>query len=411
MTVAALTSLSVSWSRELLNRKPIYAASRVFLAVELLVFLFMVAGTHGLIVPLDQPTTTDFVSFYAAGKLAQTAEPQLAYNQAEHFAEEQRVTEPGVVYNFFYYPPTFLFICTALAHLPYLAAFLVLEVGSLVLYLLVARRILGESGWAILVPILAYPPVFWTIGLGQNSLLTAVLFGAAMLCVDRRPIVAGILFGATCYKPHLALLVPLALAAGRRWQALTAAFLSVAALCLLSVALFGWQTWRDFLLAASASSTVYATGRIPFIGFINPFGAVRQLGGGENTAYAVQAVALLAAAGLVWFVWRREMPLPIRAASLCSAALVAAPVAIFYDLMLAGVATLWLLRADSRHRLFAWDRVALAGLFLLSLNPRRLAEVLQFPIGPFIAVTLAALVAIQALRCVTSSTGSASLSA
>jgi hypothetical protein len=78
------------------------------------VFLFLVAGTHGLIVPLAGPTSTDFVSFYAAGALADAGTPELAYDQAAHDAAEQRATAAGVEYRFFYYPPVFLLLCAAL---------------------------------------------------------------------------------------------------------------------------------------------------------------------------------------------------------------------------------------------------------------------------------------------------------
>jgi hypothetical protein len=162
---------------------------------------------------------------------------------------------------------------------------------------------------------------------------------------------------------------------------------------------FGWDTWQDFVIAAMASSSVYATGRIPFTGYINPFGAVRQLGGTANFAYAVQAGAILTAAAFVAFVWRRDLPLPIRAAALASLALVAAPLALFYDLMLSAVAALWLLHGDGKNRLADWEKIALAGLLSLSLSPRSLAEASHLPIGPFIAFGLAALVARHALRC------------
>ena len=64
--------------------------------------MFMAAGTHGLIVPLARPTTTAFVSFYAAGSLADAGTPQLFYDRAEHYAAEQRAAAPGIDYNFFY---------------------------------------------------------------------------------------------------------------------------------------------------------------------------------------------------------------------------------------------------------------------------------------------------------------------
>jgi hypothetical protein len=46
-----------------------------------------------------------------------------------------------VDYNFFYHPPPFLLLCTALAHLPYLPEYLVFEIASLIVYLIIGRRI------------------------------------------------------------------------------------------------------------------------------------------------------------------------------------------------------------------------------------------------------------------------------
>jgi Glycosyltransferase family 87 len=220
------------------DRGFIRAAAAALPAIELAVSAFMVAGTHGWIVPLAQPTGTDFVSFYAAGALANRGTPELVYNLAEHAAAEEAATGPGVPYQFFNYPPVFLLLCGPLARLPYLAAFAVFEAATLALYLLVARRILGDPGGTALLALVAFPLVFWTVGLGQNSFLTAALFGGATLLVDRRPIVAGLLFGALCYKPHYGLLVPFALAAGRCWSALAAAAVSVGALALVSLAAF-----------------------------------------------------------------------------------------------------------------------------------------------------------------------------
>ena len=61
---------------------------------------------------------------------------------------------------------------------------------------------------------LAYPAVLINIGHGQNGFLTAALLGGALVILDRRPIVAGILFGLLVYKPQFGLMIPLALIAG-----------------------------------------------------------------------------------------------------------------------------------------------------------------------------------------------------
>ena len=382
----------------LLDRERIQFCCSILLAFEIAVFLFMAAGTHGLIVPLPKPTSTDFVSFYAAGSLADAGTPGLAYDRGEHYAAEQRASQAGIEYNFFYYPPTFLLVCALLARLPYIVAFLIFEAATLSLYLFYVRRILGNRDAAILVPLLAFAPVLWTVGLGQNALLTAGLFGAATLLVDRRPAVSGLLFGALCYKPHFGLLVPVALAAGGHWRAFFAAFASACALCLLSLGLFGWETWRDFVTAAADSPSVYQSGRVAFSGFISSFGAVLLLGGSTAAAYAAQATASLAAAVLVAYVWWKRPPLPIRAATLASATLVAAPVALFYDLMLAAVAAAWLLRASARHSLGDWQKVALAALLLLTLNTRSFSEDLHLPVGALVVLGFAAFIAVCVLQ-------------
>jgi hypothetical protein len=367
------------------------------LAAEIGFFIFFALGAAGLIVPLKKPTSTDFVSFYAAGSLANAGSPQLAYDQAAHYAAEENASQPGIDYNYFYYPPPFLLLCSALARLPYLAAFIGFEAVSLAFYVLIMRRILGRRGWEILIPILAFPPVLWTIGIWQNGFLTAGLFGAATLLVDRRPFGAGVLFGALICKPHFALLVPLALAAGGRWRAFCGALVGAVCLFLLSIFVFGWQTWHAFLVAAAGSANVYASGRIPFGGFVTPFGGAMMWGAAPRAAAIVQMLATWITAGFVAFVWRRNLPLPMRAASLASATLAAVPLALFYDLVLGGIAAAWLLRAKGEYWLPEWGKPILAALYVLCLSPRAMSAASHLPIGSFVALAVVVLTAAVAL--------------
>jgi alpha-1,2-mannosyltransferase len=376
-----------------LDHRRLIAYCAVLLAIEVSGSLFLVAGTHGLIVPLGAPTSTDFVSFYAAGSLVDAGTPELVYDQAAHGAAEEQATSPGVEYRFFYYPPVFLLLCAPLARLPYLIAFLVFESATLIFYLIVLRGVLDQRSFAAFLPVLGFPALFWTLGLGQNAFLTAALFGAGTLCVDRRPIAAGLLFGALCYKPHFGLLVPVALAAGGHWRAFTAAFAAAAALCLSSLMLFGWATWSNFFTTLAASHATYESERVAFGGLVSPFGAVLLLGGNSATGYAVQAGATLSAGLLVAFVWRSALALPLRAATLAAATLVAIPVILIYDLNLAAVAAAWLVRAGGTNGLPAWERVALAGSFVLLLDPRDLAEVSHVPGAPLVALALIVAVA------------------
>ena len=392
MAAGMVRLITLLRSGDWLAHRRIKAYALILLTIEIAIFGFLVAGTHGWIVPLERPTTTDFVSFYAAGALADAGTPALAYDHAAHLAAEEAVAGQGIEYQFFNYPPVYQVLFLPIAHLPYLAAFILFEAVTLLLYLAVARRILDDYRGAVLLALTAFPMVWWNIGLGQNAFLTAALFGAATLFLDCRPILAGMCFGALCYKPHFALLVPVALAVSGHWRAFTAAGLSAAVLVLGSIALLGWDTWRAFFAAAGGSHEMYESGRILFTGFVSPFGAMRLLGAGVSISYAVQAAFTAVAIAVVAIVWRRGASLPVRAAVLAAATLVAIPLALLYDLMLATIAACWLSRAGNEGGALNWERTGLAILYAALLDSRGLAEQFALPVTTLAALGLFALV-------------------
>lgn len=381
-----------------LHRDRIIGWSGILLTAELLMLAFLIAWTHGAIIPIEHPTTTDFASFYAAGKLALADTPALAYDHAAHHAAEMAATQTGIQYQFFFYPPVFLLLCAPLALLPYLAAFIVFQAATLALWLVVARRILAAHGWTWCVPVLAYPAVFWTIGLGQNAMLTAALLGAVTLLIDTHPRAAGLLLGLLCYKPHLALLAPVALAAGGYWRAFAFAALGVAATVALSVVVFGVAPWQAYLGALTGAREVYETGRIDLAGYVTPFGAARLVGIAPALAYALQIGVSVAVATIVFWIWRRDADPARRGAALASGILLSVPLALLYDLMIAAVAMLWLVRAASRDGFLPWEKLLLAFCFLVPLVCRYVGEGLGIPLAPLAPIALLALTVARSLR-------------
>jgi len=375
-----------------LTRRRATAYAWILLVCECAGLLLGIAGTHGLVVALPHPLSTDFVSFYAAGRLAAQGTAWLAYDQAAHYVAEQMATEPGIAYNFFYYPPVFLLLCRALARMPYLLAFVAFQGGALMLCLLAVRTILRDTKFVFL---LAFPAVFWTLGTGQNAFLTAALFAAATLQIDRRPVLAGMLFGALCYKPHFGLLIPVALLAGGHVRAVITATGSVLALVGLSGGVLGWQTWTAFLHAMAASQAVYTTDAIDLAGLASPFGATLVVGLNPSQAGMVQAVATVGAGVLVGVVWRRKLSLPVRAAVLLAATPVAVPIVMFYDLMLSGIALAWLVRSGE----FApWTRTLMAAAFVLPLVSGNLHGTVHWLVAPMAAWLVLVLAVVAAWR-------------
>jgi hypothetical protein len=381
-----------------LSRDRIVAWGAILLILEVAFLGFMVLWHHDAFGRIDPPTTTDFVSFYAAGKLALAGTPALAYDRAAHAAAEVAATAPGIQYQFFFYPPVYLLICVPLALLPYMVAFVAFQAVTVALWLLVMRRILDIPGWAWCVPMLAYPAAFWTMGIGQNAFLTAALLGATTLLLDERPIGAGVTLGMVCYKPHLALLAPVALAAGGRWRSFGAAAATVAALVGVSVALFGIDTWRRYLTALAGAGAVYETGRIELTAFVTPYGAARVLGAGAHAAQIVQAaVSVLAAAAIGW-IWRRDPGPAPRSAALAAGILLSVPLALIYDLLLLTVAFAWLVRAGRATGFLPWEKWVLFACFLVSLTSRYFGQATHIPVGPLAPALLLAVCLVRTHR-------------
>jgi hypothetical protein len=376
---------------DLAPRGRLFAWALILLLAETAVTLWFVAGTHGWIVPLAEPLTTDFASFYAAGKLALAGTAPLAYDQPAHQAAEWAATEPGVKYQFFYYPPVFLLLAAPLALLPYLVAFYAFELLTLLLYLAALRRILDPAGWRWLVPALGFPAVFWTLGLGQNAFLSAALFAIGTRLLDRRPGLAGLALGGLIFKPHLGVLIPVALLAGRHWRAILGAVAGAGGLILLSLLLFGVASWTAFLASFAGAHATYENGRIELSGMITVFSAARMLGVPTAFAYAAQAVAAALAAAVVALLFWRRAPLPTRAAALLAGTLLAVPVLLLYDLMLLAVAGAWLLVASRDDRIRKTEIPAFLVGYVMPLICRPIG--LRFGIGVAPLAGLAVLVA------------------
>ena len=117
---------------------------RLLLVLEIIAMIVLAAGTYGLIVPLDRPASTDFISFYAAGHLADQGTPALAYDQPSHRLAERTVFgDADLPYDYwFFYPPTYLVYCALAAHLPYLVGVFAWGAVTGALYVFALRPIL-----------------------------------------------------------------------------------------------------------------------------------------------------------------------------------------------------------------------------------------------------------------------------
>ncbi len=360
-----------------LRRGRVIGLSGALLAVQAILLAAVVAWESGVFGPSRSPFVSDFPSFYAAGSLALQGLPELAYDETAHWFAEQALGGDGP-YVYFFYPPPFLLLCAPLALLPYWVALVLFEAASLAAYALVACRIAGAA-WCL--PALAFPAVFWCAGLGQNSFLTAALFGAATLLVDRRPVWSGVLFGLLCYKPHFGLLVPIALAAGGHRRAFCAAAATLCTVVGATIGLFGFETWLHYLDALSAAARLYGSDTIFLAGYVSPFGAARLAGMAAGQALTLQLPVSLAAASIVALLWRRKTRQPLRAAVLIGGTLLSVPVALLYDLTLVSICIAWLVRDAADQGFRGGEKYLLALIYPLAFATLGTGWMVHFSAG------------------------------
>jgi hypothetical protein len=379
-----------------LGRIRLWAAAVLCASVAGLAYL--VATSDGLNDYQLRPLGTDFSNIYVAGKQVLEGHPQAPFDHTLQHARAREIFGAQTPLYGWHYPPFFHFVAAPLAAMPYLPALALWQGATLLLYLLAIRSIIGPpaslwrgggtpvpSLWLLLA--LAFPAVFVNLGHGHNGFLTAALLGFALLQLERRPAVAGILFGLLAYKPQFGLMIPLVLLATGRWRALMAAAVTIAALTVAVTLAFGTGTWRAFFQSAGFTREVLEQGGPGWHLIQSVFSAVRMWGGAIPLAYAAQgALTLGIAAALVWL-WRSQADFSIKAAALCIGALLATPYSLDYDMMALAPAIAFLGVHGLRRGFARYEITLLAALWAVPLIARGIAQATLIPLG--VAVMLA----------------------
>ena len=287
---------------------------------------------------------SDFIAVWAAGKLASAGHAASVYDWGVHkLVEQTAVGHPFAGYFGFHYPPTFLFVAVALSMLSYGTAYTVWALGTFPAYLIAIRSIVGDRIGYLLAA--AFPAVLANFTIGQNGFVTAGLIGGTLTLMRQRPIMAGVLLGLLTFKPHLGLLFPIALIAGREWRMLVTATIVASAMACASWLAFGADTWHTFVGNIGHTSQAFLSeGAADFRKLQTVFGLTRTLGGSEPLAWSLQALVTLAAAAAVAALWRSSVRYEIKAAALGTGLMLATPYLYTYDLVSLAVPLAFLFR-------------------------------------------------------------------
>lgn len=326
-----------------LNRERLTVYPKIFLALYACFGAFLIISAavsgNGLTDFLGRPLGADFSHYWVASSLAKAGDPGAVYNFQEFLAAQEAFFKVKFPLPWLY-PPTYLLLVLPLAFLPYLPALAVWLVVTLGAYLAVVRRIAPHplTLWLAL----AFPGTFQNFFHGQNGFMSAALLGGGLLLLNRSPLTGGFLLGLLSYKPHLWVLVPLALVAGRRWRALMAAMAAALAMVLASWLVLGQQVWIAYWHNISLPMKLLGEGFLPTDKMVTVFSALLQFGTGLVTALVVQTVIMIAVGGAIFWLWRRETAFAVQASGLVLGILLFTPYSFSYDLVLLAIPLAWL---------------------------------------------------------------------
>lgn len=362
----------------------VWVGGLIGILLRAVLFGGFLVNSHG------QPLPGEFLAFWSAGQMAASGHPADAYDiQLLHQLQVQDTGVPFGGYFMWLFPPPFFLVAALLAQLPYIAAFALWAIATLVIYAICVDRLFRNRAMAI-----AYglsPAAFVTFIVAQNGLLTAALFGGALLTLKRMPIVSGLLLAALVIKPQFGLLFPAALIAGSHWKALATAAIATG-LWVLALLMMDPALASSFAHALGVARVELLTlGHQGWNKLQSVYGLLRIIGLGDEVSSVLAALLGLALLVAVFATWRSRLSFPMKAAILVVSSLAVSPYSYVFDFPLLTIAVGYLWR-DADFDRFEHRSVIVSYVFIA------VAAATGTPLGLFALCAVALVVGRRLMR-------------
>lgn len=341
----------------------------------------------------------DFINFWMGGRSIASGGPAPWFDYHIYNGALHSMLGDQYPPTFWSYPPQIVLFEWPLGLLPYLAAYVAWCAIGIGLYLFACSGAVdrGKLWFLALTPGIAVCIFF-----GQNGFYTAALLAGGLLNRERRPVLAGILFGILTIKPHLGLLLPVLLLLERRWLVIVAAAMTAALLMALTSLLFGWHIWAEYWHKVMPQQVWLMDASLKCLKFSdNPpvqyciggglgllassLSGARQLGLPLNFAWIVQdTISGIALAMVGWTFWRRRDP-ALSLALFVTATFLFTPYVLSYDMVVFGLVIAMLRkRADNTP----YDHALLIAVWSLPVT-MIIAPFFDVPLAPIVLIAFA----------------------
>lgn len=356
----------------------------VYLGIGSYAFLEAIFWGKGIDI-FGKPVGADFVVYWVVSAFCLGGEPSAVYDFTKLNAA---IKDLGGIdyYQTWNYSPCVLLMVLPVALLPYIVSLLLWLSITLSGALYALRRIAPHPATIKLA--LAFPGTFQNFMQGQNGFISGGFLGGGLFVLDRSPVLGGFLLGLMSYKPHLAILIPVALIGGKRWKALATATVTVAGLIILSCLFFGIEIWVVYLKYLSSVPPKLLDISNLWPKMVTTLASVRLVGGNEGMAWLLQGAVTACAVGVVFLVWRHSASPSTCASVLILGTLLATPYAFDYDLFILSLPIAWMAWEGTQG---GWNSQKKLVLFFAWLSPfiiPVLARETGFQLGPIVFASM-----------------------
>jgi len=311
------------------------------LLLSLVALDFKLAATQSfpsfVLDPAGYQVGRDFLNTWMGGRSVFSGGPAAWFDYHAYNAVVQKLTgDPDLPPLFWSYPPHLLLFIWPFGLLSYLPAYVLWCLTGLALY--VRAALAGGVDRKFWLFLAVAPAVTMNIFLGQNGFLTAALLIGGFANLDRRPTVAGILFGILTIKPQFGLLLPVMLILTSRWRVMAVAAATATVLFGVTTIWFGADIWTEYLqkVVPQQHWLLITAGDKSWPIVSSAFVNARLIGLSNEWAWVVQAVSSCCAlAAVVWTFWRRRDPV-LSSALFVTATFLFSPWMLNYDMVVFG---------------------------------------------------------------------------
>jgi hypothetical protein len=362
------------------------AAATFFVSLEIAYLLL------GGFPPIDKPWVDgthfvfgrDFLNTWMGGRSVFAGGPAPWFDAQAYNAALREMLGTAYLEHYWSYPPHVLLFIWPFGLLPYLPAYLAWCVIGVALYVVACSPVIARQR---LLFVATAPAVAVCVFFGQNGFYTAALLIGGLVCLDRRPVLAGVLFGILTVKPQLGLLLPVVLLLERRWLTIAAAVATAAVLVTATALLFGWPIWLEYWqkVVPQQQWLTEHGGDLLFAMVSSVFFGARLVHLPLGVAWGLQGlIAALALAAVVWTYWKRRDP-ALSLALFVTATFLFTPYILNYDMVVLGfVVALLRQRADNTMR----DHWLLIAVWSLPVT-MMIAAVGWIPLAPIVLIAFA----------------------